>query len=125
MSASLDKAAQSLVGVLERENEALRAMDLARAAMLLPEKSAAIAILEEAGRLPGGSELPSFISTARRLNDLARENRHLLGRAIVAQQRLIGIVAQAASAARTERSAYGAGGCTTIATRPVAMSTRA
>ena len=63
---------------------------------LLPEKTAAIADLIASGEAVPSAPDPDLVSVARRLDDLALENRRLLERAIVAQQRVIGIVVRAA-----------------------------
>ncbi len=114
-------AMNRLVEVLEGENAALAAMDLPRAAAMLPEKTDALAALAAAGG--GAREHPGLLPAARRVDDLARKNRHLLERAIVAQQRVIGVVA-AAAASITAEPFYGASGRQTRAAGPVALSTR-
>jgi len=124
MPPGLIEAARRLADVLERENDALRAMDLRRAATLLPEKTGAIADLTAAGEPVLGLPAPTIVSAARRLDGLATENRRLLERAIAVQQRVIGIVVHAAAAAAVEPS-YGAGGRQAGLTGPMALSTRA
>ncbi len=116
--------AQRLADVLDRENDALRAMDLIQAATLLPEKTAAIADLTGFGEHTFELPDPALVATARRLDSLASENRRLLKRAIVAQQRVIGIVARAVAAAASVPS-YGAKGRQARHSGPVALSTRA
>ena len=116
-------AAQRLADILEQENDALRAMDLRRATGLLPEKTAAVADLAEAGEAANAPASPHLISIARRLDDLASQNRHLLERAIEAQQRVIGIVVRAASSSIAEPS-YGNSRYRTRATGPMALLTR-
>ena len=101
-----------LVDILIRENAALIAMDLPRAASLLPEQTAALADLAACGD-------PAAL---HRLEPLVAENRRLLERAMTAQERVIGIVAQALSG---PVSAYGATGRMTRPSGPVAISTRA
>ncbi len=116
-------AMNRLVEVLERENAALAAMDLPRAAAMLAEKTDALAALAAAGG--GAGEHPGLLPAARRVDDLARKNRRLLERAIVAQQRVIGVVAAAAAAASvTAEPFYGASGRQTRAAGPMALSTR-
>lgn len=117
-------AAQRLADVLDRENDALRAMDLRRAVTLLPEKTAAIADLTASGESAFGPANPALVLTAQRLDGLASENRRLLQRAIAAQQRVIGIVVRAAAAAAVEPS-YGGRGRQAHLTGPMALSTRA
>ena len=124
MPKSLLAAALQLADVLDRENTALRVMDLARATALLVEKSVAVAHLTAAGEVGSGASDPVLIATARRLDDLALENRRLLERAVVAQQRVIGIIVRAATAAVSEPS-YGCSSRQARATGPIALSTRA
>ena len=125
MGTRLINAARRLADVLDQENDALRAMDLRRAAGLLPEKTVALAGLTEAGAAEFGPPHPILVSTAKRLDGLALENRRLLERAIAAQQRVIGIVARAAAASRGAEPSYGARGRLARARGPVAFSTRA
>jgi hypothetical protein len=118
-----------LADVLERENEALRAMDLHRAASLLPEKTAALADLSaavETAEEPANPVLASAArrSAAERLDGLAAENRRLLERAIAAQQRVIAIVVSAVAGVATG-SSYGSNGCRNRPAGPMALSTRA
>jgi hypothetical protein len=119
-------AASRLADVLDRENDALRAMDLPRAGALLAEKTAAIADLTAAGEA-AVIEPPSaaLVTAARRLDGLVAENRRLLERAMEAQRRVIGIVVRAAAASAPPRPAYGATGRMGGSTRPMALSTRA
>jgi hypothetical protein len=124
MPKPLIAAASHLADVLTRENAALAAMDLRRAVTLLPEKTAAIADLIASGGAVPLAPHPELISAARRLDDLATRNRGLLERAIVAQQRVIGIVVRAASSVSVVPS-YGAKGRQAGSNRPMAYSTRA
>jgi|ERR1700722_1511958 len=121
---SLLMVAQRLAAILDQENAALRAMDLRRAAALLPEKTAAIADLAACGAASPETSDPAVVSAARTLDDLARENRCLLERAIAAQRRVIGIVVRAAAEAAV-RPTYGAKGRPGRLTAPMALSTRA
>ena len=98
MTVGSNQAIGDLIAVLEQENAALTAMDLPRAAALVVRKTAAIE------RLAG---LPASRPAAERLDDLARHNRRLLERAMIAQERVIGIVARAAA---NVDAPYGAGG---------------
>jgi hypothetical protein len=118
-------AVRHLADILDLENDALKAMDLRRAAGLLPEKAAALTDLNLAGELPAGPMHPALASTAGRLNGLMLENRRLLERAIVAQQRVIGIVVRAAAATDRAEPVYGARGRRMRVTGPMALSTRA
>jgi hypothetical protein len=116
--------AQRLADVLDRENAALRAMDLRRAVTLLPEKTTAIAELTAAGDAAAGPSDPDLVSMAARLDGLAQENRKLLERAIGAQQRVIGIIARAAASVAVAPN-YGVRGRRAHLTGPMALSTRA
>jgi len=125
MPRPLITAVRHLADILDLENHALKVMDLRRAAGLLPEKAAALADLNLAGEFPSVPAHPALASTAARLKSLMLENRRLLERAIVAQQRVIGIVVRAAAATDMAGPAYGARGCRTRVTGPMALSTRA
>jgi hypothetical protein len=122
--------AQRLADVLDRENDALRTMDLRRTVTLLPEKTAAIAELAAAdearsGRpTPGVVSVPDLVSVITRVDRLAVENRRLLERAIGAQKRVIGIIARAAASVAVAPG-YGMNGRRDRLTRPMALSTRA
>jgi len=125
MPKSLLMVAQRLADVLDRENDALRAMDLRRTVSLLPEKTAAIAALTAADDARSGSPNPDLVSVMLRLDRLAVENRHLLERAIGAQKRVIGIIVRAAASV-TVAPSYGMQGLRRDhLTRPMALSTRA
>ena len=102
MKNRLISAANRLAEALDRENVALMAMDLTRAAALLPEKAAAIADL--ASFDGDGTAWPDvdLVPVARQLDRLALENRRLLERAITAQERVIGIVVRAAASVAAE-----------------------
>ena len=116
--------AQRLADVLDRENDALRAMDLRGTVGLLPEKTAAIAELTTADDVRSGPPNPDLISVMVRVERLALENRQLLERAIGAQKRVIGIIVRAAASVTVEPS-YGMRGQRHHLTRPMTLSTRA
>jgi hypothetical protein len=124
MPKPLIATARLLVDVLERENAALRIMDLRRAAGLLPEKSAAIAELTAFGEAPALPPDPGLGVVARQLHALTLENRRLLDRAIVAQRRVIGIIVRAAIAT-SAGSSYRAPGRPARSPGPMTLSTRA
>jgi hypothetical protein len=124
MPKPLIAAARHLADVLERENAALRVMDLRRASGLLSEKSAAVAELQASGEASAAPLDPGLGVMARRLDALALENRNLLGRAIVAQRRVIGIIVKAAVAA-SAGSSYRAPGRPLRSPGPMTLSTRA
>jgi flagellar biosynthesis/type III secretory pathway chaperone len=162
-SGTMMRAAERLVCILEQENRALAAMDLAAAGRFVAEKQAALAALNQAdghapangagyppatGALPPRSRpavLPlrshparqdsqaeirpdaaSLRPIAERLRVLAAENRVLLERALMVQQRIIGIVARAMQPAAPEFR-YGANGGLAVAARAraFALSARA
>jgi hypothetical protein len=125
MPGVLITAVRRLADILDLENAALKAMDLRRAAGLLGEKTSALADFNLACVLPSVPTHPALTSTAGRLQGLMLENRRLLERAIVAQQRVIGIVVRAAAATGRAEPSYGARGRMTRATGPMALSTRA
>lgn len=115
MNSGLIAAAVRLADVLQTENAALAALNMPAAARLLPEKLAATdafataqagAAARQRGAGRPGAELDSL---ARRLRELAAENRRLLERAMLVQGRVIATVAKAARAT-AERAAptYGA-----------------
>ena len=99
-------------------------MDLKRATALLAEKTDAFGALTASGGQAIRSDDPGQIAQARRLDALALENRVLLRRAIVAQQRVIGIVVRAAAAAVADPT-YGTTGHRPRLTGAMALSTRA
>lgn len=94
------QASAALGDVLGQENAALKRLDFAAAAALLPAKESAIANLAAcAGNEPAEAApppSPEDLSAARHLAALAAENRALLERAITVQTRVIGIIASAA-----------------------------
>jgi hypothetical protein len=119
MTHSLTEAAEHLAAVLARENAALAALDLRGAAAMLAEKQqAAVAFLAAA---PDAGGLPP--SQARRLRDLAQENRAGLEHAMAVQRRIIGIIARAIRGA-APAPRYGATGAM-AAERPVAFTVSA
>lgn len=104
MTKDLITAGTFLAETLESENAALAALDLPRAAGLLADKERAVAELAAAQTAPVPREAAERM--ARRLRALAAENKRLLERAITAQGRVIGVIAQAA-AATTAPTGYG------------------
>ncbi len=113
-TASLIAAAVRLADVLQTENAALAALNMAAAVRLLPEKLAAADafVAAQAGASPKGRRAArrriELDAVARRLQDLAAENRRLLERAMLVQTRVIATVAKAARAT-AERAAPGYG----------------
>jgi gamma-glutamyltranspeptidase len=109
MTNELIAAAARLADALRAENEALAALDLKRAAAMLPEKTEAAAAFTALGNAMRPGQEPEARDLAARLRDLAEENRRLLERAIAVQGRVLETIA---SAARAQASAprYGARG---------------
>lgn len=128
-AADLIGAAVRLVGMLDRENLALTALDLAGAAALVTDKSAALAAFQTACERMGGRRItdPDHAQAAtllsQQLQDLAKDNSHLLERALFVQKRVIALFARAAVSSDGER--YGARGGTAPSIRAVAVSARA
>jgi hypothetical protein len=133
MTTELMRAATLLSEALARENTALAAVDFVAAAALLDAKreaagrfAAAHARLAATGR-PGGPPPRDVADIARRLRDLAAENKKLLERAIAAQRRVIGSIARAAPRAMARSPRYDAKGALADnrSPSPVALSARA
>jgi hypothetical protein len=121
MMASLDYAVQTLAKLLAEENEALGAMDFARAGALLAPKHAAADALAAAWRASANGDLPQ--TDLIQLGELAEENRRLLNRAMRVQRRVLDLVARAARSAQSAPR-YGASGQITTPARPRALLTR-
>ncbi len=113
-TASLIAAAVRLADVLQTENAALAALNMPAAVRLLPEKLAAADafVAAQAGAGAKGRQAArhriELEAVARRLQDLAVENRRPLERAMLVQTRVIATVAKAARAT-AERAAPGYG----------------
>src|SRR5690242_17328046 len=121
MSQELVTAAVRLADVLQRENRALAAIDLVRAAGLLDEKRAAFDAFALAQAMAETTVArPDALAVATRLRGLAAENRTLLERAIAAQSRVIGIIARAVPPGPNPR--YAANGALAQPGRPVALA---
>ena len=92
-----------LAEALRAENEALAALDLSRAGRLATSKiaasdafAAAYAAQAKLGAAPEGPVREAAAALARRLEELGRENRRLLERAVALQSRVIETIAGAA-----------------------------
>jgi hypothetical protein len=103
MMDSLILAGQRLAEALRAENEALAALDLPRAATLAAGKiaasdafAAAYAAQARHGAAPEGPMRQAAEVLAGRLEELGRENRRLLERAVALQSRVIETIAGAA-----------------------------
>lgn len=93
---------QTLIDVLEQENDALAAMRLEDAAALLPLKQSSA---DAVSRIARPVDLPAELTA--RLRVAARANQTLLERAMTVQGRVIALVAGPAA---SEAPRYGAGG---------------
>jgi hypothetical protein len=122
MSTDLIQAADALADTLERENAALAALDLPRAAGMLADKQRAVNAFTTAQAVTASPPPRTMIEPlARRLRALADENRLLLERSIAVQGRVIGIIARVATRA-VDTPCYGARGGVTSACRPTAFA---
>ena len=126
LTPALIAASVDLATVLARENAALQALDLSRAAAMLGDKQKAAAAFLAAQSSPGAPPMPmshgqreAAMAAAARLRDLAEENRRLLERAMQVQSRVIGTVAKAVPRRLAEQAPrYAAGG---VSARPARM----
>ena len=91
MTHDANQAAERLAAVMARENAALAALDLRCAAGMLTEKQEAAVAFVAAQASTGA---PSA-ELARRLRDLAQDNREKLEHAIAVQRRIISMIARA------------------------------
>jgi hypothetical protein len=124
MADSPTALARRLADLLARENAALERMDLPAAIALLADKRDVLATFERCGDAIPEAPDADLTDALRRLEELARENRQLLERAMAAQERVIGIVIRAAASASSGPS-YGATGCAAPPTGPLTWSTQA
>jgi len=103
MISALIGAGVRLAGLLEAENRALAALDLAAAAALAEPKreaveafAAAEATARRAGVRAGEAEREVVRSLSERLGALAAANRRMLERALAAQDALVRVLSEAA-----------------------------
>ncbi len=115
--------ALGLAELLERENAALAALDLAGAARLLPAKTAAVASFTAARDRAKGAPLSLAVAReiTERLDAAADANRKLLDRAITVQGRVLATIARAARV-QTAPPQYGARGRPAVSRSPGAVS---
>lgn len=130
MTDPLLAAATALADVLNRENQALAALDLDAAAMLESEKrSATTAFLAAQTGMPAtdATALLSLAEAGRTLAEAAAANRKLLERAMAVQAGVMTVLARAAPRAAAAAPRYGAAGTLVGARKalPVALATRA
>ena len=104
------RAARALCAVLEAENDALQAIDIGRANALLGDKQAATDAFLATRKLIDSAPPMEWTEMVKRLGFLARDNKRLLERAMVAQNRLMACVARAIARAMPDASGYGAQG---------------
>jgi flagellar biosynthesis/type III secretory pathway chaperone len=110
MSNALIASASLLADTLAEENAALRALDLPRAAAMLPDKQrAAAGFMAAQAETIEAAQTEAAKSLVLRLQSLAQDNRLLLERAIAVQGRVIEVAARAAipSVAPAGYSAHG------------------
>ncbi len=128
MAAELITAAMALSDALARENAALTALDLARAAAMLGEKMAAAAAFSAAVQRARKLGETHFEQRERvkqvgtLLRDLSEENRRLLERAIFVQGRVLATIAKALPKGQAAAPRYGAAGTLTNARQTQAMT---
>jgi flagellar biosynthesis/type III secretory pathway chaperone len=127
VEATLIDAAETLCGLLEVENSALRRMDIPAATQIVDAKRIAtdrLAAAQLAISIPYDQAIKPH---AARLRELGLENRRLLERAIVAQDRVLACIARAIPRALAGETGYGVSGAEArrLASRPVALSSRA
>jgi len=89
-------AGAGLADLQEAENMALAGLDLPQAGAMLARKQRALADLAAAQTVAAATPRSAAERMARRLQGLAIENKRLLERAIATQNRVIGVIAQAA-----------------------------
>ncbi|MBE9606185.1 hypothetical protein IAI18_15075 [Acetobacteraceae bacterium H6797] len=128
MMQALLTAGLRLAEALRAENEALSALDMARAAAVTPGKiqasdafAAAFAASKRQGVKAEGPEKEIADQLAQRLAKLGEENRRLLERAISLQSRVIETIAGAALPASTPAT-YGAAGLRARAPHATALA---
>jgi hypothetical protein len=126
---SATDAALRLLDLLDRENAALAALDVSRAASMLAEKQEAVTRLTHACQQ--GRASADLARLAPRLDEAALRNRQLLERGIAVQSRVLAVVARAASRALAAQAPgrgaprYGATGGAAPARMALALSLRA
>ena len=123
-------AGEGLAALLERENQALRAIDLPGVGNMLADKTRAIDAFLAARRSAEPPILDAALreratALAARLATLAAENRQLLDRAIKVQGRVLDVIARAVPT--TPTYGYRPGGRSDGPARPspLAVSARA
>lgn len=103
MISALINAGVRLAGLLEAENRALAALDLAAAAALAEPKREAVeafvaaeSTTRKSGTRAGEAEREAVRTLSERLSALASANRRMLERALAAQDALVRVLSEAA-----------------------------
>jgi flagellar biosynthesis/type III secretory pathway chaperone len=127
MTRTVIDAADQLSALLEQENAALQRMDIPSATALVEAKQQAIAELVAARGQATPTDAAEIQASTQRLSDLAAANRSLLERAMLVQDRILGMIATALPRASGREGGYGAAGrnVTPNALPPMALSARA
>jgi hypothetical protein len=122
MSSVLIETLTRFGDLMERENAALRTMDLNRAARLLAEKRELATAMSTFNLDDASASAIVARPLADRLRTLLQENTALLERAMVAQSKLLEIVTGAIESAG--RSSYTAAGRLAGKTGPISLLER-
>lgn len=113
MRTDLASAAERLASILTRENAALASLDFGTVGTFIDEKRSALealgALLTDRAALPPETRSPADLALAERLQILAAANKHLLEQAMVVQNRIMAVLAEAARHAQLPKT-YGARG---------------
>ncbi len=126
MNQPLIAAAVALAHTLAEENQALRALDVARATALLARKRAeseAFSAAQASLRALSPEQLVLARQVAARLAEAASENKRLLERAIAVQGQVIATLLRAVPAS-LPASRYGATGARVGRAPPISLSSR-
>lgn len=120
-------AARDLCVVLAAENAALEMMDIAGATAWVAQKQRATdALLASRKSAPPAGDA-AWLAEGQRLNVLVQDNKRLLERAMVAQNRVMACIARAVPRAMPQGTRYGASGQapSMLAPPPIALSNSA
>lgn len=117
-------AARALCAVLSAENAALQTMDITGATSWLAPKQRATDALLAAHKTAPPPDRMAWLAEGQRLNTLVQDNKRLLERAMVAQNRVMACIARAVPRAMPYATRYGAGGQapSMMAAPPIAVS---
>lgn len=113
MRPDLAEAAERLAAVLTRENTALASLDFSAVGAFIDEKRSALealgALAPDRTVTSADAPSPADLVLAERLHTLAATNKHLLEQAMAIQNRIMGVLAEAARHAEIP-TGYRAGG---------------